>query len=379
MPALEFLDQDIAHTDAYARVVVAHPARRLDAVAQHLHLVRHGHVAQHQHLAGDQHVTHPLQCPADRRVVGAAKVDAQAQVQLASQVNGRVAGDRGAGGLRRGDQVVGQQHVGGIQEFAHVLLRPADGVVQGFSQLVNVDGQSVLHGLGNRHHMAGPVLLAALHGLEQIVGDDLVCPGAAARLAVGRGDKPDFFLAAPEGISDGGQHGSPGGVRILEKREFRQNEIGAKASHGIGPAGHGQNAGAVGKCDGAGLEQGVGAVLSFDFLGSQGKGKSLGPLLTLGQRFHGLALGRGRDHPGGLGPQHRIPYRLRRRRKILAGLAGPDAGLKAALVRHPPCLVRQQQLQRRCDQGRHEGEWVSYCLTAEDAAHPGVALLRGEG
>ena len=133
MPALEFLDQDIAHTDAYARVVVAHPARRLDAVAQHLHLVRHGHVAQHQHLAGDQHVTHPLQCPADRRVVGAAKVDAQAQVQLASQVNGRVAGDRGAGGLRRGDQVVGQQHVGGIQEFAHVLLRPADGVVQGFS------------------------------------------------------------------------------------------------------------------------------------------------------------------------------------------------------------------------------------------------------
>ena len=33
------------------------------------------------------------------------------------------------------------------------------------------------------------------------------------------------------------------------------------------------------------------------------------------------------------------------------GLTGPDAGLKPALVRHPLRLVRQQQIQWRCDQG----------------------------
>lgn len=58
MPALKLLDQHVSHADAHPRVVVADTARRLDAVAQHLHLLRHGHVAQHQHLAGDQHVSH---------------------------------------------------------------------------------------------------------------------------------------------------------------------------------------------------------------------------------------------------------------------------------------------------------------------------------
>nr|DAS42355.1 MAG TPA: hypothetical protein [Bacteriophage sp.] len=356
MPALKLLDQDIAHADAHTRVVVADASGRLDAVAQYLHLVGHGHVAQHQYLAGDEHVPHPLQCPADRRVVGASKVDAQAQVQLVAQVDGRVAGHRGTCRLSRGDQVVGQQHVAAVQEFAHVLLSPTNGVVQGFAELVDVDREAILHCLGDGHHMAGPVLLAALPGVKQVVVDDLVRPGATTRLAVGGSNEADLFLTAPEGIGDGWEHCTPRRIGVLEKCEFRQHQVGAKASHGIRPAGDSQDAAAVVKRDGAGLEQGVGAVLALNLLGSQCDAKCLRPLLALGQRLHRLALGGGCDHPGGLGPDHRIPHRLGGRAKILTGLTGPDAGLKPALVRHPLRLVRQQQIQWRCDQGGgHDG------------------------
>ena len=198
VPAAEARGEVVAAADAGAGVVEADATGFGEAGGEQLLLAGGVHAFEDEDFARPEDVAEALEGPADGGVVDAAEVDAA--VELGAAFGGEELGVGEGGGFGAfgvGEEVVGEEGALAVEEFAHEFLGPGGFVADGFAELGDVDGEALADGVFDGGGVDAP--------FGGAFGDDAEEAGAAAALAIGGGEEAHLFLAAAQGVGDGGE------------------------------------------------------------------------------------------------------------------------------------------------------------------------------